>query len=76
MLGFGCDSNVFFLGPLMKGGKEYDKHCVFGNDVEMSADQVAYLTDLVAGYKPFIPYYVYKTTDSNVIPGKAKMVDI
>ena len=56
--------------------EDFDNHCVFGNDVELTGDQVAYLRAQVAGHKPSIPYYVCKMTKSNVITGKAKMVRI
>ena len=69
-------SKIFFLGPLIGGHEDFDQHSLFGNDVEMTGDQVAYLRDQVAIHKPSIPYYVCKMTKSNVITGKAKMVSI
>ena len=41
----------------------------------MTEDQVVHLRSQVAGHKPSIPYYVCRMTKSNVIPGKAKMVN-
>ena len=61
----------------MLGFDDFDEHCVFGNDVEMTYQQVASLRAQVVGHQPPpIPYYVCKMTKSNVIRGKAKMVNI
>ena len=60
----------------MLGFDDFDEHCVFGNDVEMTSQQVASLRAQVVGQQPPIPYYVCKMTKSNVIRGKAKMVNI
>ena len=37
---------------------------VFGNNVKMTSDQVAYLRDQVAGHHPPIPYYICVPDDN------------
>lgn len=52
----------------------FDKHCVFGNRVRLTKDQIFFLSNQVATKKPDIPYYVCAMTKANVAPGKHKMV--
>ena len=60
----------------MMGVEEFNEHFMFGNNLELTSDQVASLKAIVKGHKPSIPYYVCKMNKSNVIRGKAKTVKI
>ena len=59
----------------MKGGEDFDDYYVFGNDMELTSNQAAYLR-AISGHKPPIPYYVCKMKKSNIILGKANMVNL
>ena len=59
----------------MMGDEDFDEQCVFGNNVQMTPSQVARIREQAKTKLP-IPYYVCKMTWSNVVPRKAKMVNI
>ena len=59
----------------MMGDEDFDEQCVFGNNVQMTPSQVVRIREQAKMKLP-IPYYVCKMTWSNVVPGKAKMVNI
>ena len=60
----------------MLGRDTYDRHCVFGNIVNMDHKQVDFLRDFVAKYKTSIPMYVCTIKDSHVKKKEGKMVNI
>ena len=64
---------LLHIGPKIKGNRLLDEHCVFGNNMELTKEQLGYLEEIVgdcAG-EPF-KLYVYRMTKSSVIPVKAK----
>ena len=68
---------LLHTGPKIKGNRLLDEHCVFGNNMELTKEQLGYLEEIVgecAG-EPF-KLYVYRMTKSSVIPNKAKMVKL
>lgn len=73
-----CDPNQFICvasGPNWQGDKEFDKQCVFGNDMYLNEMHVSWLTDFCdPKFPPAIKYYVCKMTYSSVVENKCKMV--
>ena len=63
---------IFYAGPTIHGFEIFDKHCHFGNVVEMTKENLDHLKRQVLDYKPTIPYYVCKMgkTTNNLTRGK------
>jgi hypothetical protein len=63
---------IFYAGPTIHGFEIFDKHCHFGNEVEMTKENLDHLKRQVLDYKPTIPYYVCKMgkTTNNITRGK------
>jgi hypothetical protein len=63
---------IFYAGPTIHGFEIFDKHCHFGNEVEMTKENLDHLKKQVLDYKPTIPYYVCKMgkTTNNITRGK------
>ena len=62
----------FCEGPTIYGMEFFDKHCHFGNEVELTKANLNHLKRQVIDYKPQIPYYVCKMgkTTNNLTRGK------
>ena len=68
-----CVANV---GPGHVGFESFDMHCMFGNEVEMTFNQMMQLRSLVEELpRPQIKEYVCRLIKSNVIP-ESKMVSL
>jgi len=57
---------------------DFDKHCKFGNKMEMTEFGAAFLDEFCHGYPPedHIPYCVQRMTNSQVILNKCKMASL
>jgi hypothetical protein len=55
------------------GDLEFDNHCVFASNVDLTDRHVADLA-IVAKLKPTNPHYIYEMKKSHVLPRKAKMI--
>ncbi|XP_051182092.2 uncharacterized protein [Lolium perenne] len=66
------DEETCKRGPTIHGFEIFDKHCHFGNEVEMTKENLDHLKRQVLDYKPTIPYYVCKMgkTTNNITRGK------
>nr|XP_051223558.1 uncharacterized protein LOC127341677 [Lolium perenne] len=66
---------VVHRGPRITGNEEFDKHCVWGNNLVLNEDQCKALTKMVRQFpgKP-IKYYVYMMSKSSVIQKNCKLV--
>ncbi|KAM0923774.1 hypothetical protein ACQ4PT_005301 [Festuca glaucescens] len=66
------DEETWLRGPNIHGMEFFDKHCHFGNEVEMTKANLDHLKRQVIDYKPTIPYYVCKVgkTTNNLTRGK------
>jgi hypothetical protein len=64
----------FFLGPKITGDLEFDKHCVFASNIDLTGRHIADLNAMVAKLRPTVPYYICEMKKSHVLRGKAKMV--
>jgi len=64
----------FFLGPKITGDLEFDKHCVFASNIDLTGCQIADLNAMVAKLRPTVPYYICEMKKSHVLHGKAKML--
>jgi hypothetical protein len=45
----------FFLGPKITGDLEFDKHCVFASNIDLTGRQIADLNAMVAKLRPTVP---------------------
>ncbi|KAM0831393.1 hypothetical protein ACQ4PT_065560 [Festuca glaucescens] len=66
------DEETWLRGPTIYGMEFFDKHCHFGNEVELTKANLDHLKSQVNDYKPQIPYYVCKMgkTTNNLTRGK------
>jgi hypothetical protein len=69
-----------FAGPLVGGIRNFDKQCIFGNDMYLTELQQEFLEGYCEEEECYeeesMKYYVHRMTKSNVIPKKCKMVRI
>ncbi|KAM0893399.1 hypothetical protein ACQ4PT_025142 [Festuca glaucescens] len=63
------------LCPGIMGNADFDSFCMFPNLVEMDDEQLARVKRVVLKHKPSKPLYVFTIKKSNIIKGKAKMID-
>ena len=73
-LGLNYSLISLYLGPKIKGGKTWDRFCVYPNLVEMHPGQVDMLKYLVNLNRPTVPFYVCTIQGANTVEGNSKMV--
>lgn len=67
---------LMYVGPGHVGFESFDMNCCFGNEVEMTFNQMMQLRSLVEELpRPKIKEYVCRLIKSNVIP-ESKMVTL
>lgn len=66
--------NCVASGPDCKGNEEFDKQCIYGNEMFLDEEQVQFLHNWCDDVAPKIKYFVYKMTPSSVVSKKCKMV--
>jgi hypothetical protein len=64
----------FFLGPKITCDLEFDKHCVFASNIDLTGRHIADLNAMVAKLRTIVPYYICEMKKSNILRGKEKMV--
>jgi hypothetical protein len=59
----------------MFGIEDFDKHCMFGNDMYLTADNRSLLNEFCEeSGRNHMRFYVHRMTYSNIISKRAKMV--
>uniref|UniRef100_A0ACD5W6R1 Uncharacterized protein n=1 Tax=Avena sativa TaxID=4498 RepID=A0ACD5W6R1_AVESA len=71
----GKESQMTMRGPCIRGDASFDEHYIFANNMELTRNQLRTLENLVNKDSPGerMKYYVYKMTNSSVIPNNCKM---
>jgi hypothetical protein len=65
-----------YVGPKSKRSISFDRNCIYGNDMCLTAKQVEYLVQFCNGLNEHDHFkvYLFRMTNSSVIKKKCKMV--